>query len=471
MENIPPIQEVTVEYDLTPKQTKAFDLLVSLEEAAVCYGGAKGGGKSFLFCVWCYVWTQRLIEMFKLPDVMKFPLPVGFIGRKRAVDFNKTTLETWKRTIPESGYIIRPQDKEIIIDGRAKLFYGGLDDQENIEKFNSFESAFVAIDQAEETEKTELAVLEASLRLTYNGIRPPYKKLYTANPAECHLKYDYVKNNVKNSKKYFVPALPSDNKYLPNNYEETLTSAFGHDPKLLRAYKDGDWDILLPTNALITYTLLDGLKEVVHMEPVSKKIVAIDPATGGDECVMKVFYNTKEIEQRVFHERDTMKIAALARAFGYQHNCNDFICDVIGVGKGVGDSLVQMGCRVVMFNSSESAPDPDLFVNVKAWAWWYTAGQMLNKECEPVKDFETRRQLVEPKYKIKTGRIIMELKEEVKKRLGVSPDRADCYVYGIYGLSQIQPNVAGFMAADQDDRQGQGSHEDETPAYNYAGYG
>lgn len=416
-----------------------------------------------------------MAELFKIPRNTKFPLPVGFIGRKRAVDFNKTTLETWKRTIPEKLYIIRPQDKEIVIDGRVKLFYGGLDDQQNIEKFNSAEFAFIAIDQAEETEKTELAVLEASLRLTYNGIRPPYKKLYTANPAECHLKYDYVKNNTPGSKKYFVPALPSDNPYLPNNYEETLTSAFGHDPKLLRAYKDGDWDILLPTNALITYTLLDSLKEVVWLEPVSKKIVAIDPATGGDECVMKVFYNTKEMEQRVFHERDTMKIAALARAFGYQHNCNDYIVDIIGVGKGVGDGLAKMGCRVIMFNSSENSSDDELLANKRAEAWWFVAGEMINKRCHPVTDFETRRQLVEPKYKLKTGRIIMELKDDVKHRLGVSPDRADCYVYGIYGLSQIQPNVSGYLPSDEADRQGHGQRytddSGELVESNRSGYG
>lgn len=449
-------KEVTVTFDLTPKQTKAFRLLTSLEEASVCYGGAKGGGKSFLFCVWCYIWSQKLIELFKIPRTIKFPLPIGFIGRKRAVDFNKTTLETWKRTIPESGYIIRPQDKEIIIDGRVKIMFGGLDDQQNIEKFNSFESAFIGIDQAEETAKTELAVLEASLRLTYNGIRPPYKKLYTANPAECHLKYDYVKNNLAGSKKYFVPALPSDNKYLPNNYEETLINAFGHDPKLLRAYKDGDWDVLLPTNALITYTLLDNLQTYMHLEPVSKKIVAIDPSTGGDECVLKVFYNTKEVEQKILHERDTMKIAAEARAFGLRHSCNDYICDVIGIGKGVADGMVMLGCRVNMFNSSESSDNEELLVNKRAEAWWYVAGEMINHRCEPVTDFETRRQLVEPKYKLKNGRIIMELKDEVKQRLGVSPDRGDCYVYGIYGLSKIGPNVMGFLPHDQEDRQGHG---------------
>lgn len=454
----------------------AHDILLLPNETSVCYGGAKGGGKSFFFCVWAFTWAKQLADLFQIPPNAKFPLPVGFIGRKRAVDFNKTTLETWKRTIPEKLYVIRPQDKEIIIDGRVKIFYGGLDDQQNIEKFNSAEFAFIGIDQAEETEKTELAVLEASLRLTYNGIRPPYKKLYTANPAECHLKYDYVKNNTPGSNKYFVPALPSDNPYLPNNYEDTLTSAFGHDPKLLRAYKDGDWDILLPTNALITYTLLDSLKEVIHHGPVVKKILAIDPSTGGDECVMKMFYNTREVEQRVYHERDTVKIAGLAKTFAYQHNCPDSICDCIGIGKGVADSIVSMGLRCIMLNSSESSDDKEFFANTRAEAWWYTAGEMINKRCEPVKDFETRRQLVEPKYKIKVGKIIMELKEDVKKRLGVSPDRGDCYIYGIFGLSKIQPNVAGYLPQDDEDRQGEGTplgggDVHESLVSNHTGYG
>lgn len=425
--------------------------------------------------MWAFTWSKYLADLFQIPRNTKFPLPVGFIGRKRAVDFNKTTLETWKRTIPEKLYIIRPQDKEIIIDGRVKLFYGGLDDQQNIEKFNSAEFAFIGIDQAEETEKTELAVLEASLRLTYNGIRPPYKKLYTANPAECHLKYDYVKNNTVGSKRYFVPALPSDNPYLPNNYEETLTSAFGHDPKLLRAYKDGDWDILLPTNALITYTLLDTLKEAIHHGPVVKKILAIDPSTGGDECVMKMFYNSKEVEQRVYHERDTVKIAGLAKTFAYQHNCLDAICDCIGIGKGVTDNINSMGLRCIYFNSAENQIDPDFFVNDRAAAWWFVAGEMINKRCEEVKDFETKRQLVEAKYEIRTGRILMELKTEIKKRLGVSPDRADCYIYGIYGISRIQPNVSGYLPSDQADRQGQGQRltdeQGELIESNHTGYG
>lgn len=385
---------------------------------------------------------------------MKHPLTVGFIGRKRSVDFMKTTMETWKRVIPTSAYVIKEQDKEIVINGRVKIWFGGLDDQENINKFNSAELAFVAIDQAEETEESDLGVLEASLRLKHNNRRPPYRKLYTANPAECHLKYRFVKQRLP--REFFIPALPSDNPHLPQGYVETLERSFAYDKKLLRAYRDGDWDILLPTNQLITYTMLDGLKEIKFLDPVKRKIISCDPSMGGDECVIKVFYNSLEVEQKIMHERDTMKIAGELNILSHKHQCDDFIIDTIGIGQGICDRVSEMGKRVNAFNSSESAEDSEGFANRKAEAWAYVAQQVTDKKIEHPEDEETRRQLVECRYKIinSNGRLQLEPKAEVKKRIGRSPDRADAYVMGIWGISRIHDNVKGEVYSQ--DRQGQG---------------
>jgi hypothetical protein len=454
-------------YTLTPKQTTAYKLLTSTEDCAVCYGGAKGGGKSFLFCLWAFQWCNALIRFFDLNEPLKHPLPVGFIGRKRAVDFNKTTLETWKRVIPPEAYIIREQDKEIIINGRVKMGFGGLDDQENINKFNSAELAFVAIDQGEETEESDLGTLEASLRLKHNGRRPPYKKLYTANPAECHLKYRFIK--ARRSGEYFVPALPSDNPHLPKGYVATLESSFAYDKKLLRAYRDGDWDALLPSNQLITFAMLDGVKGINFLAPVAKKIISCDPSMGGDECVIKVFYNSVEVEQKIMHERDTMKIAGELAVMSHKHQCDDFIIDTIGIGQGIVDRLSEMGMRVNAFNSAESADDSEHFANRKAEAWAYVAQQITDKKTEYPTDEETVRQLVECHYKIinSNGRLQLEPKAEVKKRIGRSPDRADAYIMGIYGLSKIADNVVGVQG--YGDRQGQGERvnaESETMTIN-----
>ena len=177
---------------LTGKQQIAWKAMTNDQDCSVMFGGAKGGGKSWFLCLWIFYWSKMLMDKLQVPKDVKYPVAVGFVGRKRSVDFTKTTMETWKKIIPPDSYEIREQDKEIIIEKRVKVSFGGLDDQDNINKFNSAEFAFIAIDQAEETTRADVSVLQASLRLRYNSITPPYKELYTANPADCWLKEDFV---------------------------------------------------------------------------------------------------------------------------------------------------------------------------------------------------------------------------------------------------------------------------------------
>lgn len=229
-----------VNFQFTEKQLEAFRLLTNKDNVDLMYGGAKGGGKTWFLCVWAYLWALKLIRLFGLKP-SETPLPVGFLGRKRAIDFTKTTLETWKATIPYGAYKIREMHKEIVIADTVKIMFGGLDDTDNINKFNSAELCFVGIDQAEETDQDDVSVIEGSLRRTCNGIVPPYKTLYTANPRQGWLKKRYFGNERPSSR--FVRALPSDNRHLPKDYSETLKNAFGHNPSLLAAYLYGDWDV------------------------------------------------------------------------------------------------------------------------------------------------------------------------------------------------------------------------------------
>ena len=154
-------REVAVK--LTQKQASAFRLLTNAEDVAVLYGGAKGGAKSYLFCIWLKAWVEHLIELFQLPATPN-PIALGFAGRKRGVDFRDTTLEDFKRIIPPDQYEIRDNEHEIVIRNRAKVFCGGLDDPKRVEKFNSANYAFFEIDQAEETERTRSFSFMSSLR-------------------------------------------------------------------------------------------------------------------------------------------------------------------------------------------------------------------------------------------------------------------------------------------------------------------
>ena len=63
--------------ELTKKQGEALCFLTDNENRSLCYGGAKGGGKSFLACVWAFQWCHWLIKFFDIKDTKHpmFPMP------------------------------------------------------------------------------------------------------------------------------------------------------------------------------------------------------------------------------------------------------------------------------------------------------------------------------------------------------------------------------------------------------------
>lgn len=439
-----------IEVELTERQQEAWDHLTSPVDADVCYGGAKGGGKSFLFDLWAAYWTCWLIKFWDLPK-SDTPLPVGFIGRKQAVNFEKTTLETFKKLFPPTSYRIRDQKKEIIINERAKIYYGGLDDSKNIEKFNSAELAFIAIDQAEECDRDDVSVLEASLRLTYRGKTPPYKILYTANPRDCFLKYDFVRGARLGAK--YVPALPKDNPHLPGNYEATLEKSFGDQPDLLKAYKDGDWDVMTSDRVVIPSLWIDQLENIQHMPKRTAKLLTIDPSAGGDEAPLLMLDNYEIIDSRYLRTRDVMQIVSEGMIMCHQHNCNHVANDQIGLGEGVHSRFIELGKETFGIKTSRESSNKKKFANLRAEIWWHARELIRSKSVPYPKDKELRRQLAAVQFldpKGSEGVIELERKSKTKDRLGCSPDRADAYVQGLWIMSTYKDEIAAFSATPAD---------------------
>lgn len=193
-------------------------------------------------------------------------------------------------------------------------------------------------------------------------------------------------------------------------------------------------------NVLITSLMLDGLKGLNIHEPKIKRIVSIDPSLGGDECVFYCIENGKKIDEKILHERDTMKIVGEAVIFMAQNKCDDVIVDCIGIGKGIADRLNELKKRVQYFNSAEKANKEKDFANMRAEAYWYTMEQIRDKKIPEINDIELCRQLTTVPFKIlnSMGRIILMAKDWIKKKLGRSPDRADTFVMGIWGMQSVE---------------------------------
>ena len=394
-----------------------------------------------MFCIWVKVWAEHLIQFFDLKP-SENPIPIGFIGRKRSVDMRTTTLEEWKRVVPSDHYRFHDDHREIVLHETVKIHVGGLDDPKRVEKFNSANYAFFALNQAEEMERAEVSVLRGSLRLKINGKQPPYRELYTANPADCWLKEDFIDSPQPDH--VFVPALYTDNPHLPTNYKETLESAFRYNEPLLRAYRDGDWTSLQASNTLITGVMLQGLKGVRHYPKQVLRIVACDPSLGGDDCPIQVIQNGKVIEEKILHERDPMKIAGEIVTTMNQSKTPSCAIDYSGgLGEAIASRIreVRPSARVFSLNSSESALDEEKFANLRAEMWWTVMTMIQDKLIPYPEDEELRRQLMAVRFKVvnSNGKIALEPKEKTKERLGRSPDEGDCFVYGNYKLKNTLP--------------------------------
>lgn len=424
-----------MEYHLTKRQDEAWSYLTNDADHAVMYGGAKGGGKSFLGCLWVFQWCERLIELMKIKPSSN-PVPIGFMGRKQSVDFDKTTLETFKRIISPQHYQIKELKKEIIIKDTVKIFYGGLDRAETINKFNSAELAFIFIDQAEETRREDIDVLRASLRLTYNGITPPYKELYTANPAQCWLKDDFIL--APNDKKVFVQALPSDNPYLPTTYVDTLKDAFKHDPQKVNAYLYGSWDDIGSDDDLVKMSDIKGCFNTQLATWTDHRIISCDVARFGDDKTCIFGFQNSYLKEREIHGKiDLMAIVGRLLYLEQLMNADVlFVIDDTGVGGGVTDRLNELNKKVLAINFAQKPTQPERYKDKRSELFGQAREFIVNRKVNiPETYVNLHGDLCSIKYRIMSdGRLEIEKKDKTKQRLGHSPDEADAFALGIEGI-------------------------------------
>jgi hypothetical protein len=419
------------------------------------YGGAKGGGKSVFLVLYAFIRCQQLIQLFNIPANPSFILPVGYMGRKRGVDFTKTTLETWKKIIPSSCYKIRPMDKEIVVDNRVKIYYGGMDDESSVNKMNSAEFAFIALDQAEEISKDDLGLCKGTLRLRYNGKIPKYKVLLTANPAPCFLKYEFIDAPPKDGTKVFIQALPTDNPFLDEEYINTLRDAFKHRPELIRAYVYGSWDDLESLGLLIR---TDWANSSINNTPRLEQDIRITSADvaryGHDETVIYNLVDNKVIGENISGMNSANENAAKILQMAKMNRSDMIVIDGDGFGGGVVDivrGMLKETKKPTCFeiNSGKKARDEKKYVNSKSEMWFYFANQIAEQNVGIPNDYVLVQDLTNVKYYPSTNeKWAIESKKDIRKRTARSPDRGDALVYGIWAAQFVPKKKYDYTRAD-----------------------
>lgn len=224
---------------------------------------------------------------------------------------------------------------------------------------------------------------------------------------------------------------------------------------------------------LISKKSLSDLIGLTLNLPFKKGIISCDPALGGDKCPVMYIENRKIIEKKELYVKDPMLVAGEILSMGARHNCDNFIVDSIGIGAGIVARVAEVKRReieagyaeVIKFNSSEKANNEEMYYNKRTEAYCITQEKIFKREVPYIEDEDVRKDLTAIHYSVinSKGKMKLEAKEEVKKRIGHSPDDGDCFVMGIYGDDLI--SVKTFQ-----DRRVKGSDyitdiEDEEEAY------
>jgi len=396
------------------------------------FGGAMGGGKSRWLC-------EEAKELS-----MQYPGNRGLMGRYHLSDFKNTTLKTLLECFPEKLIRVHNQAEHTIglING-SEILYVGFSEEENVSKIKSMELGWFAIDEASEVEREHFLLLQSRLRRRLpNGKFPPYYGIMATNPADCWLKDDFVLNG-GGIDYLFIPSLPKDNPYLPADYTEQLRKTYPSD--WVNRYLEGSWDELSGGDKVIPS---DWIRMAIGREiPIEDKIiVASDIARfGDDEIVIYVGNGGKIIAQDITQKKSTMETAGNILALKNKHRAKIAVIDDIGVGGGVTDRLREMGCRVIALNCGAQANLSDIYSNLKTEMWWHAREMFKAGIVSIPNDPILIRQLGAVRYMYRSnGKIMIEPKDDLKRRIGQSPDRADALIMMLWGTKFIRGEANDF---------------------------
>jgi len=161
--------------------------------------------------------------------------------------------------------------------------------------------------------------------------------------------------------------------------------------------------------------------------------VGVDVGRGGDSSVYALRYGDAIGELRRSNEKDVMPVAGRTAGILTAHE-GHAVVDVIGVGAGVVDRLREQGFNVHSFNAGEKTSARDAsgelgFVDKRSAAWWHLREMLQDGLCALPPDDLLTGELTAPSWRVMSGgRIKVESKDDVKKRLRRSTDNADAVI-------------------------------------------
>lgn len=425
--------ERQIDYNFKPliRQSEALQFLsVDSEVETILYGGAAGGGKTLLGCMW------QILRRLKYPGTR------SLIGRAKLDTLKKTTMATFFQVAADIGlkagedFIYNQQSHIIKFSNGSEIILADLflyPSDPNFQDLGGLEVTDVFLDEATEITEKAYSIVSSRIRYKLNEFNLKPKILLTCNPSKGWIYNQFYlpyKNQNLPEHLAFVQALPGDNLHLPESYLTSLTRLPEADRKRLL---EGDWEFDNSSDRLYLYDeLMRCFREPMN---VGEGFITADIARlGKDRTVLCVWKGLSCIDIVVLRQKrqDEVKAEIQRLMNEYSVRLSNVLADADGVGGGLVDSL---RCREFM-NGSKAVRGTQ-YMNLKADCY-FRLGELIDKneitlpiryKEEIIKELELVRR-VDPD---KEGKLRVTSKDTISQRTGgISPDIADAIMMRAY---------------------------------------
>lgn len=430
-----------VTFKPTNKQHQAFQLLQDNTTTEILYGGASGGGKSYLGCAWIII------------SALQYPGTRWLIGRSKLASLKQTTLKTFFQICndwgfkegthfkynAQSNFITFQNDSEIIL---KDLFLYPSDPM--FDSLGSLEITGAFIDEVNQVSKLAVDIVNSRIRYKLDdyGLKP---KLYmSCNPSKnwvySEFYVPYSQGNLL-PHRAFIQALLEDNEHITSQYKDQLN-------KLNKSSKErllfGNWEYDSDPSYMMDYDSISCLFTNNHIKTGHKYITVDVARMGKDNTVIFVWDGYRVIDLDII-EKDNLsnqkqRIINLQKK--YSIKSSNIIIDEDGVGGG----LVDMIPLSKGFINNSRALKGENYVNLKSQCYFKLAKDVLDGSIyvEPgvggrmykgkhIRDWIIEElSIIKEKNGDKDSKLSVITKQEMKSLLGRSPDFADALMMREY---------------------------------------
>jgi phage terminase large subunit len=400
----------------------------------ILYGGAAGGGKSALGCLW-------LIE-----NCQQYAGSRWLMGRSKLKTLKETTLNTFFEQSSKLGisnqFTYNDQKSIIKWNNGSEILLKDLfsyPSDPNFDGLGSLEITGAFIDECNQISYKAWQIVKSRCRYKLTEFNLLGKVLGTCNPSKNWVYKEFYKpkrDNELSSKKAFIQALPTDNSHLPDSYLKNLLSL---DENSKQRLYYGNWEYDNDPAKLIEYDAIIDLWKNEHVLSDGKKYISADIARfGSDKGVVIAWDGLIELETITIPTASITETAQIIKnlANKYSIPMSRVVADEDGVGGGVVDIL---GCVGFINNSKAIKEEGKVveYVNLKSQCYFHLADK-INTAKMRLKTIDNYEIIIEELEQVKRnnvdkdGKLSVLPKEKIKELIGRSPDYSDALMMRMY---------------------------------------